>query len=143
MAREDKLLRVLHVEDDDSDALLLVKACQLARLPVTICRTSDAETAKAYLLGEREYTDRSKHPFPHLIILDLKLPGMNGFDFLSWLRAENLFASLPVLVFTASLIKEDKVRAEKAGANSFFVKPTSFDAWVKIVENITPPDQNN
>jgi DNA-binding response OmpR family regulator len=142
VAREDKLLTVLHVEDEDNDALLLVKACEQAHLPVIICRTVDAETAKAYLQGQGEFADRSKHPLPHLIILDLKLPGINGFEFLSWLRAENLFASLPVLVFTASLMKEDRVRAEEAGANSFFVKPTSFDAWVKMVENIKIPGQD-
>jgi CheY-like chemotaxis protein len=132
---EQKLLTILHVEDDDNDAILLRKACEKAKLPLDIHRVSDGDQARAYLQGSEEYQDRSKHPFPHIVVLDLKLPGNDGFEFLKWLRAQESFTALPVLIFTASGSERDRERAEAGGANAYFVKPISFDDWVKIAES--------
>lgn len=143
MARQDKSLKILHVEDDDNDAVLLAKACEEAGLPVVLRRVPDANRAKSYLLGVDDYADRFENPIPQIIVLDLKLPGGNGFEFLRWLRAQECFDDLPVLVFTASLSSEDKLRAEEEGADSYFVKPISFDAWVRMVEALKASEHNN
>jgi DNA-binding response OmpR family regulator len=66
---------------------------------------------------------------------------MDGFEFLKWLRHAEGLASLPVLVFTASVSREDKSRAIAEGANSYFIKPASFDALVKMVEGFGIPNE--
>jgi CheY-like chemotaxis protein len=141
VARQDsKPLLILHVEDDENDAILFQKACEKAGLPAVTHHVDSADTARAYLLGEGVYTDRRSYPFPQIIVLDLKMPRMDGFEFLKWLRHTEAFASLPVLVFTASISREDKTRALAEGASSFFIKPASFEALVKIVEGFGLPN---
>ena len=144
VARKDSSpLLILHVEDDENDALLFAKACERAGLPAKVFHVEAADFAKAYLLGEGVYQDRSLYPVPHIIVLDLKLPRMDGFQFLNWLRHSENFAALPVLVFTASMSREDKSRAIAEGASSYFIKPSSFEALVKIVEGMGAPNDRN
>jgi CheY-like chemotaxis protein len=135
VARKDsKPLLILHIEDDENDAILFLQACERAGLPAEIHRVVDADDAKSYLCAQGGYMDRSVHPMPHIIVLDLKMPRVDGFQFLKWLRGQEGFGGLPVLVFTASVSLEDKSRAFAEGASSYFVKPASFDALVKMVE---------
>jgi DNA-binding response OmpR family regulator len=144
MARQDsKRLILLHVEDEDDDAILFSKACERAQLPVELCRVADGAEARAYLLGQGIYADRFRYPFPQVVVLDLKMPLVDGFEFLKWVRGPDGFATLPVLVFTSSLSREDKTRALAEGASSYFVKPASFDALVAMVEVFRAPDQRN
>jgi CheY-like chemotaxis protein len=143
VARKDhKPLLILHVEDDENDAILFRKACERAGLPAETFRVEAADHAKAYLLGEGVYADRVQHPLPQIIVLDLKMPRMDGFEFLRWLRHDERFAAIPVLVFTASISREDKSRAISEGASSFFIKPASFDALVKMVAGFGKPNQD-
>lgn len=142
MARKDaKPLLILHVEDDENDAILFQKACERAGLPAQTIRVAAADEAKAYLLGEGMYADRVLYPLPQIIVLDLKMPRMDGFEFLRWLRSTKTFVALPTLVFTASISREDKSRAMAAGANSYFVKPPSFEALVKMVAGFGVHDE--
>jgi CheY-like chemotaxis protein len=142
VARKDhKPLLILHVEDDENDAILFRKACERAGLPAELHRVEAADFAKAYLLGEGIYADRAHYPLPQIIVLDLKMPRMDGFEFLRWLRGVEIFARIPVLVFSASISREDKSRAIAEGASSFFVKPASFDALVKMVEGFGKPNE--
>jgi len=142
VARNDsKPLLILHVEDDENDAILFQKACERAGLPAQTFRVDAADVAKAYLLGEGVYADRALYPLPHIIVLDLKMPRLNGFEFLKWLRHTEPFCALPALVFTASISREDKSRALAEGASSYFVKPASFDALVKMVEGFGVPNE--
>ncbi|HWD90939.1 MAG TPA: response regulator [Verrucomicrobiae bacterium] len=128
-------LKVLHIEDSEDDAVLFTRACEAARLPVEFRRVSDGFEGVAYLEGANEFTDRVKYPFPDLIILDLKLPRMGGFDFLKWLRDESGITSLPTLVFTVSDSAEDKARALAAGATAYFIKPRDFETMVRLAES--------
>ena len=142
MARKDhKPLLILHVEDDENDAILFRKACERAGLPAETIRVDAADHARSYLLGEGIYADRTLYPLPQIIVLDLKMPRMDGFEFLKWLRQNKSFASLPVLVFTASISREDKSRAMAEGASSFFIKPASFEALVKMVAGFGIPNE--
>jgi two-component system response regulator len=142
VARKDsKPLLILHVEDDENDALLFEKACERAGLPAHVIRVDAADRAMAYLLGEGVYNDRTLYPLPQIVVLDLKMPRMDGFQFLKWLRHTEAFTTLPVLIFTASMSREDKSRAMAEGASSYFVKPASFEALVKMVEGMGMPEQ--
>ena len=141
MARKDsKPLLILHVEDDENDAILFQKACERAGLPAQTFRVDAADEAKAYLLGQGIYADRARYPLPQIVVLDLKMPRMDGFEFLKWLRHTEPFSALPALVFTASISREDKSRAMAEGANSYFVKPASFEALVKMVAGFGVPN---
>jgi len=143
VARKDhKPLLILHVEDDENDAILFRKACERAGLPAETFRVDAADHARTYLLGEGIYGDRVRYPIPQIIVLDMKMPRMDGFEFLRWLRQEERFSAIPVLVFTASISREDKSRALAEGASSFFVKPSSFDALVKLVAGFGQPSDS-
>ena len=131
---------MLHVEDDDNDALFFTMACQRAGSAVELRRVINGERAKAYLQGNDEFVDRLKYPIPEVIILDLKMPLVDGFEFLKWIRHHESLSGLRVLVFTASLSGQDKTRALNEGANSYFVKPTSFEELTRLVEVFTQPD---
>jgi CheY-like chemotaxis protein len=127
-------LRILHVEDNKEDLILFGRACDAAGLPAIFHPVEDGQEAIAYLRGEGEFGDRDEHPFPDLIVLDLNLPGMDGFNFLKWLKEESGF-SIPVLVFTVSGSAEDKAKALAAGAAGYFVKPRDFETLVRLAES--------
>jgi len=117
---------ILLVEDREDDVFLVRRAFEKAYLlnPLQVVR--NGEEAVAYLKGEGTYANRAGYPLPSLILLDLKLPGMDGFDVLRWIRQEPNFGSLPVIVLTSSEQIRDVNRAYQLGANSFLVKPTDF-----------------
>jgi len=127
-------LRILHVEDSEEDLILFGRACDAAGLSTVFHTVEDGHQAVLYLKGEGEFRDRNAHPFPDLIILDLNLPGMDGLDFLNWLKADSGF-HLPVLVFTISGNVEDKAKALAAGAAGYFVKPKDFETLVRLAES--------
>lgn len=128
-------LKILHIEGSEEDAFLFVRACEAAGLQGDVRDVRNGTEAVSYLKGDGSFADRNAHPLPDLIVLDLKMPAMNGFDFLRWLREEEAFLLLPVLVFTKSTSVEDKVRAIKEGATAYFVKPVNFEAYVRIAES--------
>jgi two-component system response regulator len=128
-------LKVLHIEDREDDAVLFSRACEAAGLPARFCRVKDGCEAVSYLTGAGEFTDRSRYPLPDLIVLDLQMPGMDGFDFMKWLRLESALGPLPVLVFTVSDSAEDKARALAEGAAGYFTKPQDFETLVKLAES--------
>ena len=128
-------LVILHVEDNREDATLLARACRAANLQADVCGLPGGGEAIAYLKGEGPFAQRSIHPFPDLIILDLKMPGMDGFEFLRWLRQASHCPSLPVLVFTGSQTPDDRVRALADGASGYFVKPVDFESLVNFAES--------
>ncbi len=116
---------LLWIEDDPNDVLLVGRAMAKVKLgPPIIAR--DGEEGVAYLSGKGEYADRSRHPLPTLILLDLKLPKVSGLELLKWLRQQPLLKRIPVLVFTSSRETTDINRAYELGANAFLVKPVDF-----------------
>jgi CheY-like chemotaxis protein len=122
----------LLIEDTENDVLLIQRAFIKAKVlnPLLIVKT--AEEAVAYLQGEGRYRNRAEFPLPALILLDLKLPGMNGFDFLRWIRAQEGLATMRIVVLTSSDLMRDVNLAYQLGANSFLVKPVDFERFVEI-----------
>ena len=92
------------------------------------------EEAVAYLSGEGKYANRTEYPLPVLVLLDLKMPGMDGFEFLTWIRQQEGIRGLPVVVLTSSSELADVNRAYKLGANSFFVKELDFQGLVDFTK---------
>ena len=129
-------ITILHVEDDANDALLFQHACQKAGVGFDLQAVKDGDEAMAYLKGNDGFSDRARHPLPQLMLLDLKMPRVNGFDLLTWLRSDDYFKRLPVIILTSSNHEGDIKRAYDMGANSYLVKPVGFDALVEVVKTI-------
>ena len=127
---------VLHVEDDSNDALLFKNACDKAGVVFGVQSVNDGDEAIAYLTGEKGFSDRTKCPMPQLILLDLKMPRLSGFDLLEWIRKQESFSKLPVIVFSSSNQESDVTKAYNLGANSYLLKPGSFDDMVQLAKSL-------
>jgi CheY-like chemotaxis protein len=122
---------ILLIEDDSGDVLLIKLAFEHLQVPFRVVCVSDGLEALEYLNGQGQYSDRVKFPFPRLILLDLRMPRMDGFEFLQWLRIAPLLRSLPVIVITSSAVSQDVTRAYRAGANSFLVKSPDLSRFTQ------------
>ncbi|HLH56521.1 MAG TPA: response regulator [Verrucomicrobiae bacterium] len=127
---------VLLVEDNEDDVALVRRAFSKGKVvnPLQVVRTG--EEAVEYLTGTGRYSNREEYPLPELMLLDLRLPGIDGFQVLHWLRQQPSLKSLRVVVLTASDALSDATQAYQFGANSFLVKPIDFDEFVNITNAI-------
>jgi CheY-like chemotaxis protein len=131
-----RTITILLAEDDPNDALLVRMAFQRTRSGVPLMVVPNGLEAVNYLKGEGVYADRTRYPMPDIILLDLKMPLMSGFEVLGWLKGQPLLKRLPVIVLTSSVQDEDARRAYEAGANSYLVKPTDFNELVETMQHL-------
>ena len=117
---------ILLVEDREDDVFLIRKAFERAGLsnPVQVVR--DGEQAISYLAGERKFSNRAEYPLPWLILLDLKMPRVDGFEVLRWIRKQPGFNRIVVIVLTSSEEIRDVNRAYQLGANLYLAKPVDW-----------------
>jgi CheY-like chemotaxis protein len=127
---------ILLVEDDPNDIFLMERAFAKLGYGASLKAVKDGEEAVDYLAGRGSYQDRGAHPLPGLVLLDLKLPKLSGFEVLAWMRRQPQFTNLPVGVLTSSKEKGDIYRAYSLGATSYMVKPTGFDDLQSMVKAI-------
>ena len=125
---------VLLAEDSENDILMFRRAARRAKFNQPLSVVTNGEEVIAYLSGDGKFRDRDQYPLPGLVLLDLKMPRMNGFEVLQWLRQQPQFAALQVVVLSSSDEIRDINRAYQLGANSFLVKPLSFDEFVGMLE---------
>jgi CheY-like chemotaxis protein len=128
---------VLHVDDDPNDTALLEAARRKAEIEFRLQNVSDGDQAMAYLNGSEPYANRTRHPWPTLILLDLKMPRATGFEILRWIRNRPDCKDLAVVVLSGSELQEDIRKAYSMGANSYLVKPLGFEALVELVRKMT------
>ncbi len=127
---------ILLVEDDEADILLLRRAFRNAHIANPLIEVRDGQAAIQYLSGEGDYADRTRYPIPFLILLDLRLPKLSGFEVIAWMRDQPQLANLIVVVLTASDHVPDVTKARDLGANSYLVKPGNFEELVQMVKRI-------
>jgi CheY-like chemotaxis protein len=128
---------ILVADDDAQDTLLVQMALERAALGLRMESVKDGEEAIDYLMGRDRYADRQAHPFPSLLLLDLKMPRVSGFDVLDFVRGQPGLKQLPIIIFSSSDDPKDIRRAYDAGANSYLCKPHSNDdlsALLKALE---------
>jgi len=125
---------ILLAEDDDNDVLLIQRAFQKAGLRHVLKVVRDGEQAIAYLSGRGVYANRDTFPHPFLVLLDLKMPGTDGFEVLRWVREEPQFKRLLIVVLTSSNLQADVDRAYELGANSYLVKPVEFEEMYHLLQ---------
>lgn len=126
-------LRILVAEDLPDNVELLKLAFERANVKAPVHYVSDGEETIEYLKGEQTFSNRSEHPLPTMLLLDLKMPGTDGFGVLEWLRYQPGLRRLLIVVFTSSEEQKDVNRAFELGANSYIVKPAGFDKLQEIV----------
>src|ERR1700740_418676 len=127
---------ILSVVDHDSDGLWLEHAVRSAQVNFSVQVANDPEKASAYLDGQGPYADRKCFPLPSLVLLDLKMPRMHGFEVLTWIRHHPLLKRMVVIVLTASNQASEINRAYELGANSYLVKPVELASLVEMVRGI-------
>jgi CheY-like chemotaxis protein len=118
---------ILVVEDDENDVELIRRTLSQGGIPNPRHFVKSGEEAINYLLGMEPYTDRKRYPLPGLVLLDLKLHVMDGFEVLQWIKNHHHFGHLRVVVLTSSKHTRDLKKAYRLGANSFLVKPFEFE----------------
>ncbi len=127
---------ILLVEDNRMDVELVLDAFREARLLDTVHVSPNGNDALDYLFGRGRYADRRAFPLPDLVLLDLGLPGVDGFTVLRELKAAPILKRLPVVILTSSREDRDRATTYDSGANSYLVKPVSFSGFLDVVQQI-------
>jgi CheY-like chemotaxis protein len=129
-------LKILVAEDDLSDVLLLKRAFAKANLRAEVHFVHDGQEVIDYLQGQAPFDDPVECPRPTLLLLDLKMPRVNGFEVLEWMRSQPGLSRLPVVVFSSSPETKDIRQACSLGALSYLVKPNDPNELARIVERL-------
>jgi CheY-like chemotaxis protein len=129
---------ILIAEDNEADVLTLRRAFNQLGFAGVLRVVESGADAIAYLSGDGIFSDRARYPFPDLLLLDLKMPGTNGFEVLQWLRDQDDAACglLRTVVLTTSDEIRDVNRAYQLGANSFLTKPVEFADFKNAIEAV-------
>lgn len=132
----------MYVEDECSDVLLLRLAFKREGLAKNLKVVSDGQQAIDYLSGKPPYQERAEHPLPALVLLDLHLPQVDGFEVLQWIRRQPELKTMRVVIFSSSDLASDRERAMRLGANEYLLKPLggAFGEVAQYLKNwLTPP----
>jgi CheY-like chemotaxis protein len=125
---------ILLAEDDENDVFFMQRALQKAGVSSQLQVVADGQQTIDYLQGKDKFADRDQHPLPSLLLLDLKMPFMNGFDVLAWMRSQANLQELPVVVLTSSNEERDRQRAKELGARGYFVKPPTREMVAELIQ---------
>jgi CheY-like chemotaxis protein len=128
-------------EDSDDDVVIFRKEMSKASIDFPLFVTRDGEETIAYLKGAGKFGNRSEFPMPNLLLLDLVMPELTGFEVLEWIREQPSLVGLTVAVLTSSETIHDIKLAKQLGAHSFLVKPLSFKDLVQL-NFILPADKS-
>jgi CheY-like chemotaxis protein len=127
---------ILLAEDNEDDVFALKWAFKRAQVTNPLQVVTDGQQAVDYLSGAGEFSDRERFPLPFLLFLDLKMPYLNGFDVLAWMKQRPELESIAVIVLTSSDEARDHQKAYELGARSYLVKPPERDEITQILNSL-------
>ncbi len=133
---KNKVIELLLVEDRGSDAELALIALQDHKLINNIQWVKDGQEAIDFLLGQGDFSDRIDATNPKLILLDLKMPKVDGLEVLKVIRSSKKTRNIPVVMMTTSREEQDRIEAYNLGVNSYIAKPVDFDKFTKSVQDL-------
>jgi len=149
---EAGLINILLVEDEDADVVITKRAFKKAEIKTNIDVTRDGMEALDFLRHNGEFQDEEKSANPDVILLDINMPKMGGFELLKILKEDKKFKSIPIVMLTSSRADEDIAKSYGLGAHSYIQKPVEFDKFIEVVEAFsfywiaikkTPPFKSN
>ncbi len=127
---------ILLVEDNEEDAFILRRALRLEKVDVALQLAEDGQEAIEYLAGTGKYEDRAKFPFPNLVLLDLKLPYVHGFEVLAWAATQPACKDLRIIILTSSGEERDRAKAEQFGIKWYFTKPPAKELVALVAKTL-------
>ncbi len=127
---------ILLVEDNPDDVKLTMRALKKSNVLNEVIVAQDGAEALDYLFCAGKYSDRDKNVMPQVVLLDLKMPKVDGLEVLKRIRADEKTRLLPVVVLTTSSEEKDRVSSYKLGANSYVRKPVDFNQFVEAVQQL-------
>ncbi|MEO6003091.1 MAG: response regulator [Opitutus sp.] len=133
---ETNEVQILLVEDDPDDLEMTVRALRKSNLANRIEVVRDGAQALDYIFGEGAYRGRQIEALPKLILLDLKLPKIDGLEVLRRVKGDPRTKAIPVVVLTSSKEQRDIVESYQIGVNSYIVKPVNFDGFMNAVRDL-------
>ena len=134
MTKQDKV--ILLVEDNPDDEALTLRALKKNNISNEVVVAHDGAEALEYLFGEGMHAGRDTQVMPQVILLDLKLPKVDGFDVLRTMRADERTKRLPVVILTSSNEEQDRISGYDLGANSYVRKPVEFASFLEAVKQL-------
>jgi len=129
-------IEILLVEDNPADLDLALYALRHNNLVNQIQVARDGEEALDFLFGRGRYSNRAFDHFPKLVLLDLKLPKVDGMEVLRQLKSDGQTKTIPVVTLTSSKEEKDLVQSYQLGVNSFIQKPVDFDQFRQIIKEL-------
>jgi CheY-like chemotaxis protein len=128
---------ILIVDDDENDIFFVKRAFTEINVHCVFQILKNGQEVVDYLSAHREYADREKYPLPMMILMDLKMPIMDGFQVLAWLRNRPGLKVIPTIVFSSSDVPADITRAYELGANSFMTKSVTYDGLLLKLQTLS------
>lgn len=129
-------IEVLLIEDNPDDAALAIRSLKKQNLANKLVHLKDGAEAIDFIFGQGQYEGRPMNFIPRVILLDLKMPKVNGIEVLERIKSEPSTKSIPVVVLTSSAEDPDIKRCYELGVNSYIVKPVEFDNFAKTVADL-------
>ena len=131
-----KEVEILLVEDNPNDVKLTLRALKKHNLANKVHVVIDGAEALDYIFAKNHYADRKIEEIPKVILLDIKLPKVDGLEVLEKIKADKRTKSIPVVMLTSSSQESDMIKSYELGANSFIIKPVKFDKFVDAVSEL-------
>ena len=133
---DSKAVEILLVEDNPRDAELTIRALKKKQLDLNLFHVGDGVEALDFLFARGKFADRNMEDPPKVILLDLKLPRVDGLEVLRTIKEDDRTRTIPVVIITSSAENPDISKAYKLGANSYVIKPVQFEAFIEAVSKL-------
>lgn len=129
-------VEIILIEDNHFEAELAIKALQKHIPANKLVHIDDGEEALDFIFSKGKYKERKSLPLPKLILLDLKLPKVDGLEILKEIKSNPVTKAIPVVILTSSHEERDIIESYKLGANSYLVKPVNFESFSKSIAEL-------
>ena len=129
-------VEILLVEDNINDAELTIRALNKVNLANNLVHVKDGEEALDFIFGKGVFADRDTHCRPKVILLDIKMPKVDGIEVLRQIKSNEATKTIPVVIMTSSREEQDIITSYKLGVNSYVVKPVNFEAFAKAISDL-------
>ena len=136
MTFSDNAVEILLVEDNPRDAELTIRALKKKNLANSLFHVEDGVDALDFLFARGKYSDRDINDAPKVVLLDLKLPRIDGLEVLTAIKADERTRAIPVVIVTSSAEDPDVKKAYQLGANSYVIKPVQFDSFMEAMVRV-------